>query len=243
MATLDFHFGALDFFGGTLNSGWTCSYCYYHDYKYISKYGCKKFKLNDKKNDPCDHYGEDQYETENSLHPALTIKMISIGDHLSNTLCNEEFRDMFLYRSSRVTKNNVYQDIFESGIYKSLKQQNLFNNDLDIALALFIYGFTTQIKGKGTMTIIHYTQKNSRFSSVLFLAHASQRISISYNQLWMKSWISVNLLMATGDTPDVDDLMHHGTHASLYGCRFCKEKGRHAENRNHGMCFVSTTAP
>lgn len=53
----------------------------------------------------------------------------------------------------------------------------------------------------------------------------------------------VNLLMATGDTPDVDDLMHHGTHASLYGCRFCKEKGRHAENRNHGMCFVSTTAP
>lgn len=111
--------------------------------------------MNDKKNDPCDHYGEDQYETENSLHPALTIKMISIGDHLSNTLCNEEFRDMFLYRSSRVTKNNVYQDIFESGIYKSLKQQNLFNNDLDIALALFIYGFTTQIKGKGTMTIIH----------------------------------------------------------------------------------------
>lgn len=35
----------------------------------------------------------------------------------------------------------------------------------------------------------------------------------------------VNLLMASGDTPAVADLMHHGTHASSYGCRFCKEKG------------------
>lgn len=113
------------------------------------------FKLNDENDDTCNYCGENRYESEISLQPVSSMKMISIGDYLSNMLCNEEARNMFLYRSNREAKNNVYQDIFDGDIYKSLKKQNLFNNNSDIALALFVDGFTTQRKGKRTMTIIH----------------------------------------------------------------------------------------
>lgn len=76
--------------------------------------------LNDKKDDTCDHCGENRYESKDSLQPASNMRMISIGDYLSNMLSNQEIRSMFLYRSNREAKHNVYQDVFDGDIYKSL---------------------------------------------------------------------------------------------------------------------------
>lgn len=53
----------------------------------------------------------------------------------------------------------------------------------------------------------------------------------------------VHLILASGDTPAVADLMHHGSHVSLNGCRFCKVTGRHPDNQSYGMYFVSTNSP
>ncbi|CEJ03076.1 hypothetical protein RMCBS344292_17066 [Rhizopus microsporus] len=120
-----------------------------HGHTYdICKNGCKMFKLNDENDDTCNYCGEDQYKPEESLQPVSTMKIISIVGYLSNMLSNEETRSMLLYRSNREAKNNVYQDIFDGDIYKSLKQQNLFDNDLDITLALFVDDYNPEERQK-----------------------------------------------------------------------------------------------
>lgn len=113
------------------------------------------FKANDKQDNICNYCGEHRFEFDDSEVPAATMKLISIGDYISNMLANEETRKMFMYRTTREEEPEVYQDIFDGDVYKNLKQQGFFDGDLDIALALFVDGFTTQRKGKRTMTIVH----------------------------------------------------------------------------------------
>lgn len=125
-----------------------------HEYD-ICKNGCKMFKVNDRDDSICNYCGEQRFESGDEQVPVATMKIISIGDYLSNMLANEETRTMFMYRATREEEPDVYQDIFDGDVYKGLKQQGFFDGDLDIALALFVDGFTTQRKGKRTMTIIH----------------------------------------------------------------------------------------
>lgn len=113
------------------------------------------FKVNDRDDSICNYCGEQRFESDDEQVPVATMKIISIGDYLSNMLANEETRKMFMYRATREEEPDVYQDIFDGDVYKGLKQQGFFDGDLDIALALFVDGFTTQRKGKRTMTIIH----------------------------------------------------------------------------------------
>lgn len=125
-----------------------------HDYD-ICKNGCKMFKVDNVDDKICEYCSENRYENDDIQEPVATMKLLSIGDYISNMLAKEDTRQMFRYRSTRNTEVNTYQDIFDGDVYKDLVNKGFFDNELDVALALFVDGFTTQRKGKRTMTVIH----------------------------------------------------------------------------------------
>ncbi|PHZ07181.1 uncharacterized protein RHIMIDRAFT_242948, partial [Rhizopus microsporus ATCC 52813] len=121
----------------------------------VCKNGCKMFEVENAEDTSCEYCGERRYEDEDLKEPVASMKLLSVGDYVSNMLAKEDTRQMFKYRSTRDTEINVYKDIFDGDVYKDLVNKGFFDGELDVALALFVDGFTTQHKGKRTMTIIH----------------------------------------------------------------------------------------
>ncbi|OAD65336.1 hypothetical protein PHYBLDRAFT_176248 [Phycomyces blakesleeanus NRRL 1555(-)] len=87
--------------------------------------------------------------------PAASMKLMSVGDMLSQMLADPATRELLCYRANRESVAGQLTDIFDGDNYKQLVQQGLFSNPNDIAIGLYTNGFVNQKKGKNSYTIIH----------------------------------------------------------------------------------------
>lgn len=102
---------------------------------------------------------EDRYK-ENGK-PVRKMKMFSIGDQVASMPANSKVRDSMNYRSKFVPVTGQYTDYFSGEAYKGLVQQGCFAGENDVALALFVDGFTaTQSTRAAHLNIVHMINLN-----------------------------------------------------------------------------------
>ena len=125
-----------------------------HQYD-ICRNGCKLFKHGDKDDDKCTFCKQGRYMDAAKTVPVEEMKIISVGDYLAAMLAKDDVRETLRYRVDRESEAGVYTDVFDGNVYKKHRQEGKFEGDLDVAMALFVDGFTHQKKGKTTKTIVH----------------------------------------------------------------------------------------
>lgn len=118
--------------------------------------GCKLY--NDE-SEHCEHCKEKRYKLIEGVStpiPTATIKILSIGDVISQLLGNEESRKLLRYRADRPVENNKISDYFDGQQYIKFKSEyGAFENPDDVAIALYTDGFINDNKGKTSFTMIH----------------------------------------------------------------------------------------
>ncbi|OAD74888.1 C2H2-type zinc finger transcription factor [Phycomyces blakesleeanus NRRL 1555(-)] len=161
-----------------------------------------------------------EIDSDSSLVPVNTMKMMSLGDQLVRLL-----------------------------EYKTLKEQQLFDSPDDIAIALFLHDFVNQKKSKQQLTIMHvivlnynpeirYTDKYLTQLAIIpgkpkdldsFLLSIIDEISsLGKHGLSIKKFnreqikVKVHMVMASNDIPQVTQFCHHTGHISNKGCRICE---------------------
>lgn len=78
-----------------------------------------------------------------------------LGPQLASLLANEETRKSLLYRSQCTPGNDgEMSDIFHGEVYQRMKN-DLFREPADIAMALYVDGFTPFKRASVTLTIVH----------------------------------------------------------------------------------------
>ncbi|OAD72690.1 C2H2-type zinc finger transcription factor [Phycomyces blakesleeanus NRRL 1555(-)] len=126
-----------------------------HEYDVCSS-GCRLYGINDDQ-ESCVDCSKPRYKTDpdQSQTPAASMKLMSVGDMLSQMLADPATRELLCYRANRESVAGQLTDIFDGDNYKQLVQQGLFSNPDDIAIGLYTDGFVNQKKGKNSYTIIH----------------------------------------------------------------------------------------
>ncbi|OAD80841.1 C2H2-type zinc finger transcription factor [Phycomyces blakesleeanus NRRL 1555(-)] len=126
-----------------------------HEYDVCSS-GCRLYGINDDQ-ESCVDCGKPRYKTDpnQSQTPAASMKLMSVGDMLSQMLADPATRELLCYRANRESVAGQLTNIFDGDNYKQLVQQGLFSNPDDIAIGLYTNGFVNQKKGKNSYTIIH----------------------------------------------------------------------------------------
>ena len=222
-----------------------CSHC--RNPRYVSK---------KRRSDGC--HQEDQ--------PCATMGQLSLADQLALLIHNKETREPLLYRSERSPSMDGYTDIFDGSIYKNLRKDGYFKNELDIALALYTDGFTCFQKEQ--LTIIHIVILNLppdiRYENKMMIqvgiipGPKAPRNIFGYLSLLLKDLRKLescgihvkaddkniytaraHLLLATGDLPATTKLAKHRTHTYTFGCRVCEIPGGAIviNGRKRGMYF------
>lgn len=117
--------------------------------------GCKLF--NDEV-DECEYCHEKRYKQSTNLEkvPTATIKILSVGDVISQLLGNEKTRKLLRYRAERETVEGALNDYFDGDDYKNFKARYAtFENPDDVAIAIYTDGFINENKGKNHFTMVH----------------------------------------------------------------------------------------
>lgn len=86
--------------------------------------------------------------------PTATMLYFPLSKQLSTLVANKKMRDLLLYRSEIEAEDGVYKDVFDGSAYKGLTP-DLFENDLDIALSIFVEGSNPFKGGEVKMTIVN----------------------------------------------------------------------------------------
>lgn len=103
---------------------------------------------------------EARYLTD-GVTPRRTMKMLSVGQQVAAMLANPKTRELMKYRSEYVSNTGIYKDYFDGEAYKEYQGQGLFSGDDDVALAMFVDGFTaTKSSQSAKLTIIHLLNMN-----------------------------------------------------------------------------------
>ncbi|OAD71978.1 C2H2-type zinc finger transcription factor [Phycomyces blakesleeanus NRRL 1555(-)] len=204
-----------------------------HEYDVCSS-GCRLYGINDDQ-ESCVNCSKPRYKTDpdQSQTPAASMKLMSVGDMLSQMLADPATRELLCYRANRESVAGQLTDIFDGDNYKQLVQQGLFSNPDDIAIGLYTDG------------PIH--QKPTHLDSFLIPIINELRDLEAHGLVVKHNGVElcrskVYLLLASGDIPAVADMAHIGSHTSLFGCRFCETKGKCPTNRRHGMYFDDISA-
>ncbi|CEP12800.1 hypothetical protein [Parasitella parasitica] len=100
-----------------------------------------------------------RFQEDNSVKPLATMKMISLGDIFSRLLVNSDTRAELRYRHEYDNRENpepnTIADFFVFEEYKAFKNNNNFQSENDVAIALFNDGFVTAKIGGRLFTMIH----------------------------------------------------------------------------------------
>jgi hypothetical protein len=84
---------------------------------------------------------------------------MSIGDIISRLLANPDTRAELRYRHEYDNRENaepnIIADFFDGEEYKAFKRNNNFQNEHDVAIALFNDGFVTTNRGGRLFTMMH----------------------------------------------------------------------------------------
>ncbi|OAD74319.1 C2H2-type zinc finger transcription factor [Phycomyces blakesleeanus NRRL 1555(-)] len=126
-----------------------------HEYDVCSS-GCRLYGINDDQ-ESCVDCSKPRYKTDpdQGQTPAASMKLMSVGDMLSQMLADPATRELLCYRANRESVAGQLTNIFDGDNYKQLVQQGLFSNPDDIVIGLYTDGFVNQKKGKNSYTIIH----------------------------------------------------------------------------------------
>ena len=77
-----------------------------------------------------------------------------LAQQLAALIASDSKRERLMKLSNRESEEpGVQEDFFDGDVYKN--RRSLFKGDLDIAISLFIDGFTPFRKGKTSMTIFN----------------------------------------------------------------------------------------
>ena len=87
------------------------------------------------------------------------MAVVSVGAALAQMMLDEDKRELFKYRAEQdcTHEDGVYRDIFDGKVYQDFlfNQQQLFQDDSDIGIVLFVDGFQPKVQTGSTLTIIH----------------------------------------------------------------------------------------
>ncbi|OAD66223.1 hypothetical protein PHYBLDRAFT_175516 [Phycomyces blakesleeanus NRRL 1555(-)] len=213
-----------------------------HEYD-VCLSGCQLYGINDNQ-ESCVDCGEPRYKTdpEQSETPSASMKLMSASDMFSQMLADPATRELLHYRANRKSVAGQLTNVFDSNSYKQLVQQDLFSNPNDIAIELYTNGFVNQKKGKSLYTIVHAVVFNLDPSISEIKDLEVYGLVIKSNGVEVCR-AKIHLLLASSDIPAVADMVHIGSHASLFGCQICETKGKSPDNRRYGMYFEDSSAP
>jgi hypothetical protein len=120
--------------------------------------GCKLYNLEDEQTS-CIYCDSERFDVDSPEKSLSTMKMMSIGDIISRLLANPDTRAELKYRHEYDNRENaepnVIADFFDGEEYKAFKNNNNFQNEHDVAVALFNDGFVTTNRGGRLFTMIH----------------------------------------------------------------------------------------
>lgn len=104
----------------------------------------------DDKQTSCSCPNNSRYK-EDGVTPVATITQLPLYKQLATFFNTSDSRQQLLYRANWKTlrSNQCYRDIFDGRNYQ--KNKHLFENEFDLALALYVDGFSPQKRGSVTM--------------------------------------------------------------------------------------------
>ncbi|CEP16793.1 hypothetical protein [Parasitella parasitica] len=120
--------------------------------------GCKLYNLEDEQTS-CTYCNSRRFQVANPVKPLATMKMMSLGDIVSRLLANPDTRAELKYRHEYENRENpepnVIADFFDGEEYKAFTNNDNFQSENDVAIALFNDGFVTTKRGGRLFTMIH----------------------------------------------------------------------------------------
>ncbi|KAG2222239.1 hypothetical protein INT45_010652 [Circinella minor] len=143
--------------------------------------------------------GLQRYKTTNlpNLQAVSSMLYMPLAQQLAALIASDSKREHLMTLSNRESEEpGVREDFFDGDVYKT--RRSLFNGNLDIAITLFIDGFTPFRK---KLRKLQKAGLEVKCSSGLFR-------------------LNVHLMLTSGDIVAVQELVYH-SYRALYGCRIC----------------------
>ena len=225
---------------------------------HICKNGCMMFK--DGNNGlECDVCHEPRYQDADTLTPNKTMTQLSLKEQLALFVNDDTMRTLLKHRAQWTSTDKVKKSVFDGAVYKELLSNNIFQGEMDIALALYVDDFEAFKRGTNSMSICHVVILNLpedvRYEDAnmiqIYVASGPKKpkdifsfldpVLRELDELCTHGMIvetdekriplKAHLLFVGGDIPGVANVAGHMGHQSYYGCRFCTIKGMYQENR------------
>ncbi|OAD74819.1 hypothetical protein PHYBLDRAFT_61130 [Phycomyces blakesleeanus NRRL 1555(-)] len=203
-----------------------------HEYDVCSS-GCQLYGINDNQ-ESCVDCGKPRYKTDpnQSQTPAASMKLLSVGNMLSQMLADPATRELLCYRANQESVAGQLTNILDGDNYKQLVQQGLFSNPNVIAIRLYTDRPIHQPTHLDSFLIPIINELRDLEAHGLVVKHNGVEFCRS----------KVYLMLASGNIPAVADMAHIGSHTSLFSYCFCETKGKCPTNRRHGMYFDDISA-
>ncbi|KAG2189772.1 hypothetical protein INT46_006025 [Mucor plumbeus] len=182
----------------------------------------------------------------NLQEPLSTMKIMSLGDIISELLANPITRQDLEYRHNYDNReedelSGKIADVFDGEIYKTLKDRQMFRNTYDQCIAIYNDGFVTDKLGSRLFTIVHVIllnqPPNKRYKDENMLQIAilpDPKKPASFNSFVSVILAEIQSLLTVNIRHDCDTL--------VLGCRFCYCRGIHPDNQSLRMYFVDSDA-
>ncbi|KAG2217107.1 hypothetical protein INT45_006673 [Circinella minor] len=206
--------------------------------------GCRLFLENLKA--PCS-CGKPQFKNRK---PIKTMSYFPLAKQLSAFVADNNTRNLLL-ETHEPSGEGALEDIFDGKVFRDHKQE-LFPNNLDIPISLFIDGFSA-FKGSNSskMTILHIVvlglpaQERYKKEHMLQIAiipgdhngdlytflrpllNELRTLEAAGIRVTCPDGIfsfNVHLMLTSGDIIGVQEICHYTGHTSQYGCRQCRIK-------------------
>ncbi|KAG2219222.1 hypothetical protein INT45_004582 [Circinella minor] len=191
--------------------------------------------------------GLQRYKATNlpNLQAVSSMLYMPLAQQLAALIASDSKREHLMTLSSRESEEpGVREDFFDGDVYKT--RRSLFNGDLDIAISLFIDGFTPFRKSKTNMPIFNIIilnlppkerYKNENMIQVCILPVKPKSMDNFLEPLFIELRklqkaglevkcssgvfrLNVYLMLTNGDIVAVQELVYH-SYRALYGCRMC----------------------
>ncbi|KAG2210805.1 hypothetical protein INT45_007730 [Circinella minor] len=207
--------------------------------------------------------------TTRTQHPQ-TLSYFPLAKQLACLVSQQSFRSLLLPRSERENNEDprVLEDIWDGNIYQDQKD-NLFKDDLTLCLGLQQDGFVPFNRGGGSIILVNALIMNLpsferyKIPSMIqamaipvkpvthcldnFLIPLFEELQALQNYGVLISCndgdyhLKVHVLFMTGDIVGVQELIHHKTFRSTYGCHMCYIQPKSIPSRN-GNGFTKSFA-
>ncbi|KAG2221120.1 hypothetical protein INT45_008641 [Circinella minor] len=190
-----------------------------------------------------------------------TLSYFPLAKQLACLVSQQSFRSLLLRRSERENKEEprVLEDIWDGNIYQDQKN-NLFKDDMTLCLGLQRNGFVPFNRGGGSITLVNALIMNLpsferyKIPSMIqvmaipvkptthcldnFLLPLFEELDVLQKYGVMVPCtdglfhLKAHALFMTGDIVGVQELIHHKTFRSEFGCHMCYIQPKSMPSRN-----------